>query len=196
MRFSILSLLIASTGVGKYRLIQTITTPPLPTLFLHFAAQYVTASPIRVVVTEMPNIRFGHALAGANAEGGNNHHHGNNNMIHGMLTTSSIAELGDAGRPKMHGRPCGGGMKAKALSISNAFGRMFGFRLIDVHLSFSAAPANDGGVLTILSGGHYRDLHADGNTVNHHHGSLLRRVRHALGPWESRIVAFVLGTSS
>lgn len=65
----------------------------------------------------MTNMRLGHAVANTNTEGGSN-----NNVAHGMLITSSTTELDDAGCPKMHRRPRGrGGMKAKAIALSNTF---------------------------------------------------------------------------
>jgi len=105
MRFSIFPLLLVSAGL----------------------AQYVAANPIRVVVTEISNIRLGHAVA---------------------------------------------------------------------HLNFASLPApnTDGEVRPLhVPGRHGHHQHAEGGRVSHCRGSMLRRVRLALGPWEGRAVAFVLG---
>ena len=96
-----------------------------------FTAQCVAANPIRVVVTEISNIRLGHAVA---------------------------------------------------------------------HLNFASPPppTTDGGVGVRplhVPGRHGHHQHAEGGRVSHCRGSMLRRVRLALGPWEGRAVAFVLGTS-
>jgi len=178
MRFSLFPLLIASAGL----------------------AHHVTATPLRVAVTEMTNIRFGHAVANANTDHGDSNSNNNDNIAHGMLITSSITELDDAGRPKMQRRPCGGGgLKANVVSISNTFRKALGLPVIDTHPNLVAVNTADDGVHIVpVPGSHYQH-HAEGHyKVRHYRGTFMRRVHHALmalGPWEGRAVAFVLGMS-
>jgi hypothetical protein len=174
MKFSILPLLIAGAGI----------------------AQHVSASPIRVVVTEISNIRLGHAVANVND---------NSNVAHTFPTAIMGNQVDDAGRHKKH-RPCPGGMRAKAIAISNAFRKALGLPLIEAH----ARPPMDGekevhgGLVRIMpfigtpvddQGDMKKDPHPH-HHHKHHKSSFLRRISHALmslGPWEGRVVAFVIG---
>jgi len=178
MKFSILPLLIAGAGI----------------------AQHVSASPIRVVVTEISNIRLGHAVANVD---------GNSNIAHVFPPAIMGTQVDDAGRHKKH-RLCRGGMRDKAIAISNAFRKILGLPLIEAH----ARPPMDGekevhnGLVRIMpmpfigtpvdeqgemQKGPYRHHH---HQHKHHKGSFMRRIHHALmslGPWEGRAVAFVIG---
>lgn len=193
MKFSILPLLIAGAGIGKqqYRYLNTNFSLRTPT------AQHVSASPIRVVVTEISSIRLGHAAADVN---------GNSNIAH--FPPAIVGnQVDDAGRHKKH-RLCRGGMRAKAIAISNAFRKALGLPLIETHapvggehevhnglvrvmpMSFIGTPADDQGE---MPQGHHHIHH---HQHKHHKGSFMRRIHRALmslGPWEGRAVAFVIG---
>jgi len=158
------------------------------------------ASPIRVVVVSSsvsssnqdvtrPNVRLGHAAASANAN---------------IVTPSG---------------PCPGKlMRDKAISISNAFRKALGFPLIETEPSSSSVNPkgyDHSGIVhirplpfigtPIMPDDEERHVayphphHAHHVKHHHHHhnnASFLWRVHHALmalGPWEGRAVAFVLG---
>lgn len=178
MKFSLLPLLAASAGL---------------------AIQQACAAPIRVVVvtshqevSAKPNIRLGHAIAAAN----------NGNGPMGMTA------------PNTRRRPCmAKKMREKAVSLSNAFRKAFGLPLIEadahvasnwshksdhfVPLPFIGTPANMNAAssdnLHIVPVDHHKNFH---HGMHHRRPTFLRRVHHALkalGPWEGRAVAFVLG---
>jgi hypothetical protein len=157
-----------------------------------FAVQYASAVPIRVVVVTShqevstgPNIRIGHAAA-------------NNNANRPAAMTA-----------KPHRRPCAARLRDKALNMSNTFRKMFGLPLIEtkghgggavnlIPLPFIGTPVNggpgtgNGDTVHILPVDHERFR----NMKHHGHKSFFTRVHHAiqaLGPWEGRAVAFVLG---
>jgi hypothetical protein len=187
-------------------------------------AQHVSATPIRVIVTDVSNIRLGHAVANANDN--------NPNVAHvavpppPMLGTT-FTQLDDAGRQRKPHRKCSG-MRAKALAISNAFRKALGFPAIEVHphLSTNGEKEIHGGLIRILpmpfigtfanEAGqvqsevqgeeekhhkhHHHHHHAEGKgkgkKFKHRCGSFARRIHKALmalGPWEGRAVAFVIG---
>jgi len=166
MKFSVLPLLVAGAGF----------------------AQLVSASPIRIIITEVSsNLRFGHAVANAN----------NVNVAH-LVPLGPPTNLDDAGRPKKpHHHSCGGALRNKAILLSNAFRKALGFSVIEDHprpmkehivhfpIHFASGPPP------------LENEHSHGHSrTKHHHGSFMRRMHHALtalGPWEGRAVAFVLG---
>jgi len=151
-----------------------------------------SASPIRIVVVTSnvpavsPNIRFGHPVPQrADAS------------LFSAAPDSEVARI--SGRPKER-RPCFGmTLREKALSVSNSFRKAMGLPpLEDFH-----SPPRPGEV-------HILPFLGDPNAVphphhnghngmvshRHHRGSFFRRIHHALmalGPWEGRAVAFVLG---
>jgi hypothetical protein len=180
MKFSFLPLLAAGVGL---------------------AVQQANASPIRVVVVSShkdvtSNLRFG--LAGAN-----------NGNINNDISMAMPAE---------NRRPCPGQlMRDKAISISNTFRKALGLPLIEtshnlvhtdgdihggiVHITpspFIGTPSNlDSPEMGEVH--HIVPIHAHhAHHMKHHRHetSFLGRVHHALmalGPWEGRAVAFVLG---
>lgn len=168
-----------------------------------FTAQHASAAPIRVVITEVTSIRFGHAAVNANNP--------SNAHLKPNLMIGDAPQLDDAGRHKKPHRHCGGGgLRNKALALSNAFRQALGLPLIETHARPSAAEKEiHGGIIRILpmpfvgtpsthegdevTKGHH------GHRFMRHRGSFLGRVHHALmalGPWEGRAVAFVLGKLS
>jgi len=174
---------------------------PLLAAGVGLAVQQANASPIRVVVVSShqdvtSNLRFGHA-------GANN---GNLNNDVSMAT------------PAENGRPCPGKlMRDKAISISNAFRKALGLPLIETsHDAANTDGKKHGDIIRIMpafvgtpsnldnpeSGDMHHHIvpihthHAHHVKHHHHQASFLRRVHHALmalGPWEGRAVAFVLG---
>jgi len=140
------------------------------------AIQQACAAPIRVVVvtshqevSAKPTLRFGHAVVAANE---------------GFSTPSA----NNAQR-----RPCMG------MRVSNAFRKAFGLPLVG---GAAAAPPSrfignvvDGAAVILPIDA----VHSKGNSRHQHHHhrhSFMRRVHRALmalGPWEGRAVAFVLG---
>jgi len=165
-------------------------------------AQHVSASPIRIIVTGVStNMRLGDAAANAEEVA---------QVAPGPLTTTQVDDAGH--HTKLH-RPhrCGGAMRAKAIAISNIFRQALGFPLIEAH---PVHPTNDekeihGGLIrlvpmssigTPVEGGAPGEVqmrpHGHHHHFKHHNASFLRRIHHALmalGPWEGRAVAFVIG---
>ncbi|KIM83448.1 hypothetical protein PILCRDRAFT_819690 [Piloderma croceum F 1598] len=178
MKLPILPLLVAGAGI----------------------AQHVSASPIRVIVTEVSsNMRLGHAMANAK-----------DNNPHVAHLTTTVTQVEDAGRPRKSHRPhhlCGGAIRAKAIAISNAFRQALGFPIIEAHppstpegkeihggliriMPFTGTPLDAHGEMQL------KPEHGHRHQFKHGHGSFLRRIHHALmalGPWEGRAVAFVIG---
>jgi len=155
------------------------------------------ASPIRVVVVSSinqdvtPSVRLGHAAATVNGN------------------------IASVNKPNT---PCPGKlMREKAISISNAFRKALGFPLIETDQpSSSTNPKgyDHSGIIHIKplpfigtpintdDEEHVAHVHPHHHHMKHHHhhhrkdASFLWRVHHALmalGPWEGRAVAFVLG---
>ncbi|KII92219.1 hypothetical protein PLICRDRAFT_172334 [Plicaturopsis crispa FD-325 SS-3] len=177
------------------------------------AALQASASPIRVVVVTShqevtSNMRFGHAAADA-AKPGVAH------MIHQQT------ELHEAGPKKHHPACVGGKLREKAFELSNAFRHALGFPPIEKHVEngaihgglihimpmpFVGTPATKAVAASV---GDEKDqavpppelhlVHSHGqfpHPYKHHRGPFLRRIHNALmalGPWEGRAVAFVLG---
>jgi len=175
--------------------------PFLSVLVAGAALVEVGASPLRVIVVTnsqevSPKLRFGHAAG----------HHNIN---------SPVLPAGSNGRIR---RPCGGGrIRQKAVEISNAFRKALGFPLIDNHV-MPVRPVNNArpdGMVHILpfvgTPPTFLPVHESGKVIMlpHPHGHPQDRLTHhmerepfsrrlhfalmALGPWEGRAVAFVLG---
>jgi hypothetical protein len=178
------------------------------------AIAQVTASPLRVVVVSTSqdisgarNLRFGHALADSPAAK--------------ATFNGKIVDVKSAG--PFHRRPCGERMKEKALEISNTFRHALGLPLIEAaHVKpgehvhggvvqilpfiggspkFIESPTPFHGNLEIFPTA--TDIHQP-IYIHHHHGHRQHRwtstfgmrihnALMALGPWEGRAVAFVLG---
>jgi hypothetical protein len=180
MKFSLLPLLIAGAGI----------------------AQHVSASPIRITITEISsNVRLGHAVANANT---------NSNIAHVAPAIMATPQTDDAGRHKKSHRLCGGRVRAKAIALSNAFRKALGFPLIESPPRPSTEGDKEihGGLIRILPMPFIgtpvqEDAHGEMPVKGHHHhqfkhrnASFMRRIHHALmalGPWEGRAVAFVIG---
>jgi len=151
----------------------------------------VGASPIRVVVVggNVPdNFRFGHAISASNISAPN-------------------VNIED----KSH-RPCRlGRFRVKALKLSNSFRKAVGLPLIESpHSQLHDLPKPAPGRVTIFG---TPTFVPDGKVAHHHHDRPMHRIhKHdrlyfhngtfmdrlhialmALGPWEGRAVAFVLG---
>lgn len=174
MKFSILPVLIAGASI----------------------AQLASASPIRIIVTEVSsNLRFGHAVANGN----------NDNVAHVVRpSVVTITQVGDAGRSKKpHRHSCGGALRNKAIILSNAVRKALGFPLIEEYRPIDIGKERPDGLVRILPIHLPMKVELDENNhhhghhhMKHHKGSFMRRMHHALmalGPWEGRAVAFVLG---
>jgi len=170
-----------------------------------------------VVVTSeevTSNLRFGHAVA-------NNDN--NVNVAQIVRPPKTLAELQGAGLEKKKGksRPCGARLRDKAASISIAFKQALGMPVVETAQK-SDAPSGMVHILpfigtppTVIEEGapvpdspHHHPHHHHGKHHGKHHcghrwyhfkdRSFLRRIHFALmalGPWEGRAVAFVLGKS-
>jgi hypothetical protein len=155
---------------------------------------YASASPLRVIMLSSGQevsspIRFGHAVG---------------------LTNPNVAQIS---APKDEGKGtrrkhCGGAkFHDKAIEISNTFRQALGLPLIETHIKADTEthdglirilPVSLGGA-TVTGVGEYGSVAHRIHTHHHHHihaQSFLKRVHQALmalGPWEGRAVAFVLG---
>jgi len=176
MKFSLLPFLIAGAGI----------------------AQHVSASPIRIIVTEVSsNIRLGHPAANAN---------NNSNVAHvAPAIMATTLQIDDAGRQNKSHHLCGGRVRAKAIAISNVFRQALGLPLIEA----PPRPSTDGdkemhgGLIrmpmpfgTAVQGDEMQMKGPHHHQFKHHKSSFMRRIHHALmalGPWEGRAVAFVIG---
>jgi len=167
------------------------------------AVQQVVASPLRVVVVTSHQEISNNAQVGSDAASVATFVRPE--MI--MPFSHHMAEA-SAGRGR---KPCKS-MKAKAIALSNKFRVTFGFAPIEIEEpkvnvftpGFRTGPVLHPGltvdkVLEAEHGGADHPIQAKGRFRHVHHrlhGSFLHRVHHALmalGPWEGRAVAFVLG---
>lgn len=161
-------------------------------------AQLASASPIRITVTEVSALRFGHAMAQAN----------NDNapvIVHVGRPGVMISNQDGTGRSKRpHRHSCGGALRSKAIDITNTIRKALGMSLIEDHAHpIISVKQNHDGLARILPI-HFVGAPATEDEINerhhrvkHHNASFMRRINHALtalGPWEGRAVAFVLGT--
>lgn len=189
----------------------------LPTqLNLSCCEVQVGASPLRVIVLpegqggSSPTLRFGHAVA-------------NNDNPTVARYVTHIADLStEQARGNRRGKGCAGALRAKAQSISNAFRLAVGLPIVESSgaqpqtetkmyhiMPFIGTPPTfvelkSNGLEGTAKGGehvivpHHR--HGHHTHIQHHiqQESFLMRIHNALmalGPWEGRAVAFVLGTS-
>jgi len=174
MKFSVFPVLVAGAGL----------------------AQLVSASPIRITVTELSSsLRFGHAVANSNND--------NAPVVAHIIRPGLMTDQDNAGRSKKpHRHSCGGSLRNKAIIITNTIRKALGMSLIEEHpRPIVSGKENTDGLVRILpihfigtpseieiKEHHYR--------MKHHQASFMRRMHHALtalGPWEGRAVAFVLG---
>jgi hypothetical protein len=141
------------------------------------------------------NLRFGHPVPG--------------NDFNADVAT--FIPLPGAGLEKQKGRsrPCSNRFRYKAISISNAFKKAFGIPLVEASQKSDASTTTTvvEGTVHILpfigtpptfvkEHHHHHGKHLGGGRHHFEDGSFLRRVHFALmalGPWEGRAVAFVLG---
>jgi hypothetical protein len=182
-------------------------------------AQTGLAAPVRVIVfsgsgfsggnVATSNVRYGHALnpkiAGILPPPVPIQHHGAN--IHLFHPNNDNNNHEDAQRIRQHG-PCAGGMKSKAIQIANKFRGAVGLPLISLTPVSPQSEKDEEmklksefSVLGSESLNRPMDHHR-----HHHHGpgrfhrledqpfmNRLYFALRALGPWEGRAVAFVLG---
>jgi len=178
MKFSVFPVLLAGAGL----------------------AQLVSASPIRIIITEVTSsLRFGHAIANPN--------NGNVPAVAQIVRPSHMmANEDDAGRSKKpHRHSCGGALRNKAIIITNTIRKALGMSLIEERprptVSGKENPSGSVRILPIHFIGtpsplQEAELREYQHRVRHHQASFMRRMHHALtalGPWEGRAVAFVLG---
>jgi hypothetical protein len=160
----------------------------------------VSASPLRVIIVSSTT----EITTGTNR---------NMRLDHGIPNISSpVATLAKPAGPggKIR-RPCHAPLRAKTMELSNAFRKMFGFPLIHATDS-TKAPSKEGedryqilpfiGTPPVVA-----DVKGDHRHNHHHHhkggpnhrmeqASFFERIHialSALGPWEGKAVAFVIG---
>ncbi|KAF8134375.1 hypothetical protein EV363DRAFT_1323294 [Boletus edulis] len=152
----------------------------------------VAAEPIRIIDSPSnanANIRFGLALANANVNG-------NDDNVARVVRPVAPLNPPPQGNNKGFSRHlCGASLREKAIRLSNAFRHALGMPLIEasaavpmhgeVHIFPVPFPQNN----VMPHNGHHGHQHK-------HRKSFFGRIHKAikaLGPWEGRAVAFVLG---
>ncbi|OBZ70815.1 hypothetical protein A0H81_09479 [Grifola frondosa] len=195
MRFSALPVLLAGAGLATI--------------------QQIAASPIRVVVTEVSsNVRYGHAAADANS-GPVAHiahiaaatpstpsvHHGSGRHFCSVMRSKAL-EMSNSFREMLglppieastHGAVPTDWVAAKAVPALPFIGTP-----VEIHENGKFGVVHEPGFVHILPVDPFNRPDRPNRPMSHrfHRGSFVRRIHHALmalGPWEGRAVAFVLG---
>lgn len=212
MRLPVLPLLLAGASVGKLFGRRS----PSHTLSYSFLCTVglVAAEPIRVIDTANANIRFGHALANANVNGNDDHVA---RIVRPMTPIDSDPPSQGKGKGLTR-HLCGASLREKALRLSNAFRHALGLPLIEADREVTRVHILPVGYPNVIvqeeldeegkPKNHHEQEHPDGHHGHHrvhghhghhhkhHHKTFLNRIHRAikaLGPWEGRAVAFVLG---
>ncbi|KAG9316888.1 hypothetical protein JVU11DRAFT_2964 [Chiua virens] len=168
MHLSILPILLAGASIASSQLNPSVSS---------------TVNP-----TANANIRFGHALANANVNGNDY------NVATGVVRTTVIMTSPEGKDKSFAHHFCGASLREKAIRISNAFRHCTWLASHRGWLGDAQAWSRPDP--TCREDHHHRGHHGRHGHHGHRGKSFLRRIHKAikaLGPWEGRAVAFVLG---